>query len=146
MGTLPRARFDSWSGFTNILSGLDARQLGGPQPFWFFCALIVVPLLVLYLLFVKSCSTGRAAIAGLLFSVPIFGICVVLPFETEALNRFRFEIWCDGLVVVVVSIVMSVLVSRVFHLNRAELGAAPNCGPSTASKSSDVTTGPHSVN
>jgi hypothetical protein len=120
-------------------------QSGGPQPFWIFCALVVVPLLVLSLVFVKSCPTGRAAIAGLLFSVPILGICVVLPFEAEVVSRsFRFEIWCDGVVVVVVSIALSVLVSRVFHHNHAELGAAPNSGPSTPSESSGAN-GPQSV-
>jgi hypothetical protein len=121
-------------------------QMGGPQPFWIFCALVVVPLLVLSLVFVKSCRTPEAVLAGLLFSLPVLVICILLPFEAEAINRyFRVEIWCDGVVAVIVSVLLSVFVSKVCYGNRAEPGSAPNVGPGLGSGSCEGREGPPSV-
>lgn len=121
-------------------------QLGGPQPFWIFCSLVVVPLLALSLVFVKSCPAGQAAVAGLLFSLPILVICFVLPFEDESAKRyFRLEMWCDGVVVMAMSSGLSVLVSKIFNRNRPEPLTAPNCGLGTLGGGSANLNGPQSV-
>jgi hypothetical protein len=118
-------------------------QLGGPQPFWILCVLVVVPLLVLSLVFVKSCRTPEAVLAGLLFSLPVLVICFLLPFEDEAISRyFRGEIWCDGVVAVMVSVLLSIFVSKLCDGNRAGLGSAPNVGPGLGSGSSEGRGGP----
>lgn len=53
-------------------------QLGGPEPFWLFAILVILPALLALTWFVRKQTPKVSVLCGLVFSLPISIVCLLM--------------------------------------------------------------------